>query len=62
MTFHRIVIQLIDSEHNKEAINRLMPQLPDLLGPIHGPWEIIKREKVEIIEAAMLEEQTIKKS
>lgn len=62
MTFHRIVIQLIDSEHNKEAINRLMPQLPDLLGPIHGPWEIIKREKVEIIEAAMLEKQTIKKS
>lgn len=54
MTLHRIVIQVIDSKHNKAAIDRLMPQLPDLLGPIHGPFEIIKREKVEIIETAML--------
>lgn len=55
MIFHRIVIQLLDSEHNKAAIDRLMPQLPELLGPIHGPFEIIKRERVEVIEAAMVE-------
>lgn len=55
MIFHRIVIQLPDSAHNKAAIERLMPQLPALLGPIHGPFEIIKRERVEVIEAAMVE-------
>ncbi len=55
MTFHRIVIQLLDSEHNKAAIDRLMPQLPALLGPIHGPFEIIKREKVELVEVAGIE-------
>jgi|LakMenEpi03Aug12_release.lakeMendotaPanAssembly.Ray.scaffolds.fasta_scaffold699515_2 hypothetical protein len=55
MTFHRIVIQVLDSEHNKAAIERLMPKLPELLGPIHGPFEIIKREQVTIIDAARIE-------
>lgn len=55
MTFHRIVVQLLDSEHNKAAIDRLMSQLPALLGPIHGPFEIIKLERVEIVELAGIE-------
>ena len=55
MTFHRIVIQLPDSEHNKAAIDQLMPRIPELLGPIHGPFEIIKLERVEIIEVARVE-------
>jgi hypothetical protein len=58
MIFHRIVIQLLDSEHNKAAIDQLMPRLPELLGPVHGPFEIIKHERVEIIEAARIEPPT----
>ncbi len=60
MTFHRIVIQVLDSQHNKAAIDRLMPQLPALLGPIHGPFEIIKREKVILVDAAKIETPTEK--
>jgi hypothetical protein len=61
MIFHRIVIQLLDSEHNKAAIDQLMPRLPELLGPVHGPFDIIKQERVEIIEAARTESPTSKK-
>ena len=61
MIFHRIVIQLLDSENNKAAIDRLMPQLPALLGPIHGPFEVIKRERVELIEAARIKPLSPKK-
>ena len=58
--FHRIVIQLVDSAHNKAAIESLMPKLPKLLGPIHGPFEIIKQERVEIIEVARTDSPTKK--
>lgn len=61
MIFHRIVIQLPESDHNKSAIDQLMPRLPELLGPIHGPFEIIKLERVEIIEAARVDRPTDEK-
>jgi len=41
-----------DSDHNKAAIEQLFVKLPELLGPIHGPHEIIKLEKVEILQFA----------
>jgi hypothetical protein len=55
MKFHRIVIQLPVSKSNAEAINKLWSVLPETLGPIHGPHEILKLEDVEIKEFACVE-------
>jgi hypothetical protein len=57
MKFHRIVIQLPESASNSKAIEALWPKLPELLGPIHGPHEILKLEDVEIKEFACVEPQ-----
>jgi hypothetical protein len=61
MIFHRIVIQLPDSEHNKAAVDALWAKLPETLGPIHGPHEILKIERVEIVEFACVEPLPTKK-
>jgi len=55
LIFHRIVIQVPDSKHNKTAIESLMDKLPELLGPIHGPHEIIKLEHVKIVQFAAIQ-------
>ena len=58
LRFDRIVINLADTPFNRRVLDRTMQMIQAQIGAVDGPHNVIKREKINLIECYLSKSAT----